>query len=115
MDTLYWYYVQSKMFKDVVGNIINHIKDSGHKIKSRIAVIQQLLQQDIITLVEYDDLMMFEDSQYEKEAKTFCSGDSPSKDESGIEASENSDLSVNNNHLDDIKVRRKKSGAKSPT
>jgi timeless len=57
MDTLYWYYVQSKKHKDIVGHIIKQIKDSGQKAKSRMAVIQQLLQQDIISQIEYDDLM----------------------------------------------------------
>lgn len=57
MDRLYWYYVQSKKHKDIVGHIIKQIKDSGQKAKSRMAVIQQLLQQDIISQIEYDDLM----------------------------------------------------------
>lgn len=57
MDTLYWYFVQSKKHKDIVGHIIKQIKDSGQKAKSRMAVIQQLLQQDIISQTEYDDLM----------------------------------------------------------
>lgn len=109
MDTLYWYYVQSKKCKDVVGNIINQIKRSGHKMKSRIAVIQQLLQQDIISLVEYDDLMKFEDSQYEREAKTSGSDDLLSKEESGIDISDSSELSVNNIQTDDIKVTIAKS------
>lgn len=98
MDTLYWYYVQSKKCPDVVGKIIKHIKESGQTLKSRIAVIQQLLQQDIINLVEFDSLMKFEDSQYEREARS----DTGSKGESGVEVSENSELSV---QVDDIKVR----------
>jgi hypothetical protein len=98
MDTLYWYYVQSKKHKDVVGHIIKQIKDSGQKSKSRMGVIQQLLQQDIISLLEYDEFMKFEDSQYEREAVT----DTHSKEESGIDV-ESSDLSVGN-QPDDIKV-----------
>lgn len=105
MDTLYWYYVQSKKYPDTVGNIINQIKESGHKMKSRIAVIQQLLQQDIVSLVEFDDLMKFEDSQYEREAITSMTEGLPSKTESGIELSDSSEMSVNHNQLDDIKVR----------
>lgn len=72
MDTLYWYFVQSKKSQDVVGNIIELIKDSGRVTKSRIAVIQQLLQQDIVISAEYDDLilMKFENSQYEREVKS---------------------------------------------
>lgn len=98
MDTLYWYYVQSKNSKDIVGCVINHIKESSHKMKSRIAVIQQMLQQDIISLVEYDELMKFEDSQYERDLKT------PSREESGVDMSETSQ-SEKSNKWDDIKVR----------
>lgn len=106
MDTLYWYYVQSKKCPDVVGNIIKQIKESGHKFKSRIAVIQQLLQQDIVTLAEFDCLMKFEDSQYEREAKFFDLTDSVSKGESGVEMMESSELSASSVQVDDIKVRR---------
>lgn len=70
MDTLYWYYVQSKNCPDLVGNIIKQIKESKLQAKSRIAIIQQLLQQDIISLHEFDALMKFEDSQYERETKS---------------------------------------------
>lgn len=101
MDTLYWYYVQSKKSKD--GKIISQIKDAGHKIKSRIAVIQQLLQQDIISTAEYDDLMKYEDSQYEREVKIAGSCDSLTRDESGIEVSESTDVATN--PPDDIKVK----------
>lgn len=107
MDALYWYYVQSKKTKDIVGSILKQIVDSGHKRKSRIAVIQQLLQQDIISLAEYDDLMQFEDSQFETEAIASPSGDSRSKEESGIDISDNSDISAFNQQPDDIKVPRK--------
>lgn len=100
VDTLYWYYVQSKSCKDVVGSVISQIEKSGQKIKSRIAVIQQLLQQDIISLAEFNDLMKFEDSQYEREAKSSLSNESLSQGKS----SEDSD---SNNQLDDIKVIRK--------
>jgi hypothetical protein len=110
MDTLYWYYVQSKKCPDVVGNIINQIKESRLKTKSRIAVIQQLLQQDIITLKEFDDLMKFEDSQYEREAKFSGSGGSQTKEETGVEVSENSDTSAISVQVDDIKVKSPKAG-----
>lgn len=103
MFTLFRYYVQSKKHKDVVGHTIKQIKDSGQKAKSRMAVIQQLLQQEVISLTEYDDLMKFEDSQYEREAKTSGITDTPSKEESGIDISEGSEFGVNN-QPDDIKV-----------
>lgn len=76
-----------------------------------MAVIQQLLQQDVISLVEYDDLMKYEDSQYEREAKTSATSNTLSKQESGGVSAENSDISSNNNNCqqppDDIKVRNK--------
>ncbi|XP_070496942.1 protein timeless isoform X3 [Chironomus tepperi] len=106
LDVLYWYYVQSKKHKDIIGHIIKQLRDSGQKAKSRMAVIQQLLQQDLISLTEYDDLMKFEDSQYEREAKTSGITDSPSKEEeSGIEISDSSETSTSN-QPDDIKVLR---------
>ena len=104
MDTLYWYYVQSRRSKDVIGSVTSLIKESYQKLKSRIAVIQQLLQQDIISLVEFDDLMKFEDSQYEIEAKTM----SPLKTESGIDLSDSFEIAVQSQPIstDDIKVLR---------
>lgn len=100
-DSLYWYYVQSKRDKDVIGSVTSLIKESYQKTKPRIAVIQQLLQQDIISLVEFDDLMKFEDSQYEIEAKS----SSPVKTESGIELTEHFETGQKC-QPDDIKVLR---------
>lgn len=65
MNNLYWYYVQSKKADDVVGKVRNLLSQNGSQ-KSRISIIQQLLQQDIITLIEYDDLMIFEDATYQR-------------------------------------------------
>ena len=97
--------MQSKKQKDIIGHIIKQLKDSGQKAKSRMAVIQQLLQQDLISLIEYDDLMKFEDSQYEREAKTSGITISPSKEEeSGIDISDSSETSTSN-QPDDIKVK----------
>lgn len=104
MDTLYWYHVQSKKFKDIIGNVMDLMKDSGFKQKSRIAVIQQLLQQDVISTVEFDDLMKFEDSQYETEVRT-SSMDSVSKTESGIDVANSSEISIAS-QPDDIQVLR---------
>lgn len=94
METLYWYYMQSKQQDDVVGNIIKQIKESGQKNKSRIAVIQQLLQQDIIHVSEYDELMKFEDVRNDEDK---------SKNDSGIVSAECSD-STSSGNQDDIKV-----------
>uniref|UniRef100_A0A0K8TSI5 Putative dna topoisomerase i-interacting protein n=1 Tax=Tabanus bromius TaxID=304241 RepID=A0A0K8TSI5_TABBR len=99
MDTLYWYYVQSKKFKDIVGKIVQLFKENGNKKKSRIVIIQQLLQQDIITLVEYDDLMKYEDVEYQRCAiKTQTP--STSTGESGIDVKD--EMSVNIS--DDIQI-----------
>uniref|UniRef100_A0A1B0FQE6 Timeless N-terminal domain-containing protein n=1 Tax=Glossina morsitans morsitans TaxID=37546 RepID=A0A1B0FQE6_GLOMM len=69
-DTLYWYYVQSKKSNDVVGKIVSLFTNNGNKQKSRISIIRQLLQQDIITIVEHDDLMKFEDAEYQRSLLT---------------------------------------------
>uniref|UniRef100_A0A1A9ZCT4 Timeless N-terminal domain-containing protein n=1 Tax=Glossina pallidipes TaxID=7398 RepID=A0A1A9ZCT4_GLOPL len=69
-DTLYWYYVQSKQSNDVVGKIVSLFSNNGNKQKSRISIIRQLLQQDIITIVEHDDLMKFEDAEYQRSLLT---------------------------------------------
>lgn len=53
MDTLYWYYVQSKKSKDIVGKIVKLFRDNGNKHKSRISIIQQLLQQVNIQVIHY--------------------------------------------------------------
>lgn len=98
MDTLYWYYAQSKTSEDIVGNIIVLIKDSGH-IKSRIAVIQQLFLQDIVTSAENDCLMNYENSQYEREVK--LSGIHPNDELD--DASSNSQVVVQK-QPDDVKV-----------
>lgn len=68
MDTLYWYYIQCKTGNDFVGAIINLFKVNENLEKSRIDVIQQLLRQKIISCAEFDDLMIFEDSQHVKTA-----------------------------------------------
>lgn len=95
MDTLYWYYMQSKTNDDAIGSIIKKIKDSGQKTKSRIAVIHQLLQQDIIQFVEYDELMKFEDVRTDE--------DKSKENESGIVVTDSSE-STTSTIQDDVKV-----------
>ncbi|ALC38836.1 tim [Drosophila busckii] len=85
MDTLYWYYVQSKKSVDVVGKIVKLFSNNGNKLKTRISIIQQLLQQDIITLLEYDDLMKFEDAEYQR---SLLATPSSATTESGIDMKE---------------------------
>ncbi|EDW12626.2 protein timeless isoform X1 [Drosophila mojavensis] len=85
MDTLYWYYVQSKKNNDIVGKIVKLFSNNGNKLKTRISIIQQLLQQDIITLLEYDDLMKFEDAEYQR---TLLTTPTSATTESGIELKE---------------------------
>ncbi|XP_026844947.1 protein timeless isoform X1 [Drosophila persimilis] len=82
MDTLYWYFVQSRSTNDVVGKIVRLFSNNGNKEKSRISIIQQLLQQDIITLLEYDDLMRYEDAEYQR---TLLNTPTSVTTESGIE------------------------------
>nr|BAB91179.2 timeless protein [Chymomyza costata] len=84
MDTLYWYYVQSKKSNDVVGKIVKLFSNNGNKLKSRISIIQQLLAQDMINLLEYDDLMKFEEAEYQRSLlNTPTSGTNASGLESG--------------------------------
>lgn len=45
MDSLCWYFVQSKRQNDVIGKIAKLFSNNGNKIKTRISIIQQLLQQ----------------------------------------------------------------------
>ncbi|XP_055915842.1 protein timeless isoform X3 [Eupeodes corollae] len=99
MNTLYWYYVQGKKTKDVVGSIVQLFRDNGKKHKSRISVIQQLLQQDIIALLEYDDLMKFEDAEYQKSLQLTSNSTSG---ESGIDTREPS----SDKPVDDFQVLR---------
>lgn len=123
MDTLYWYYVQSKKNNDIVGKIVKLFSNNGNKQKSRISIIQQLLQQvsvtnfslpfflellelcssyfpsqDIITLLEYDDLMKFEDAEYQRALLTTPTSTST---ESGIELKNSSSFAKPS---DDIQV-----------
>ncbi|XP_055711913.1 protein timeless isoform X2 [Phlebotomus papatasi] len=102
IDTLYWYYVQNKKSGDVIGNILKQFQDNGTRHKTRIDIIQQLLQQDIITLLEFDDFMKLEDAHYERDIKT--PGASTSTAESGIELKDN--LTPTNKPTDDIQVLR---------
>ncbi|XP_065357029.1 protein timeless isoform X2 [Calliphora vicina] len=98
MDTLYWYYVQSKKHNDIVGKIVKLFSNNGNKQKSRISIIQQLLQQDIITLVEYDDLMKFEDAEYQR---TLLKTPTSCTTESGIDIK---DTPIKGKPSDDIQV-----------
>ncbi|XP_036329059.1 protein timeless [Rhagoletis pomonella] len=100
MDTLYWYYVQSKKNNDVVGKIVKLFSNNGNKQKSRISIVQQLLQQDIITLVEYDDLMKFEDAEYQRALLTTPTSTST---ESGIDLKNSSSFAKPS---DDIQILR---------
>ncbi|XP_067623333.1 protein timeless [Eurosta solidaginis] len=100
MDTLYWYYVQSKKSNDVVGKIVKLFSNNGNKQKSRISIIQQLLQQDIITLVEYDDLMKFEDAEYQR---ALIATPTSASSESGIDLKNSSSFAEPS---DDIQILR---------
>ena len=85
---MYWFYVQSKKSEDTVGHIIKQYNDSVHVIKCRIDVIQQLLNQDIITLTEFDELMRFEDSKYQRAKKAELPKQNSTAD-SGCDVDEN--------------------------
>lgn len=93
MNNLYWYYVQSKKADDVVGQIKHLLSQNGSQ-KSRISIIQQLLQQDIITLIEYDTLMKYEDATYQKNLQN------PSIADSGIDIKDSQECKPS----DDIQI-----------
>lgn len=102
IDTLYWFYVQSKKSEDTVEHIIKQYHDSMHVIKCRIDVIQQLMNQDIITLVEFDELMRFEDSKYQRAVK----GELPNQssiDDSGCDVCDRTNL-TSEKAVDDYEV-----------
>lgn len=95
MDTLYWYFIQSKSETDVVGAIIKLFKENANRDKPRIDVIQQLHRQDIISLSEFDKLMVFEDSQYVRTAMPVAAVAADQKDEENREKTK---------PIDDIKL-----------
>lgn len=95
MDSLYWYYIQSKFCNDIIGNIINLFKNNLSKQRSRFDVIQQLLRQDIINSTEVNKLMMLEDSDHEQNAR------SPAPTTTQPESCESKDESKS---MDDIKI-----------
>lgn len=66
-DSLSWYYLQCNESKDIIGNIMNQITDSGSAMKSRISVIKNLSTEGIITEAKYDELMKREDIHYKTE------------------------------------------------
>ncbi|XP_063701363.1 protein timeless isoform X2 [Culicoides brevitarsis] len=95
MDSLYWYYIQSKFCTDIIGNIISLFKTNLSKQRSRIDVIQQLLKQDIITSAEFDKLMTLEDSEYEQNTRSPAP---TTTNESNVDSKDES------KPIDDIKV-----------
>ncbi|XP_034230550.1 protein timeless isoform X3 [Thrips palmi] len=56
-NNLYWYYQQCSSCEDPIEAIINMYENSGVHDKTRISVIQQLLQQDVINERQYDSYM----------------------------------------------------------
>lgn len=62
MNMLPWYYDQCKTIKDVVGQIVKLLNETGDKPKSRFVVIEQLLQQKIINSQQYNQLMNYENT-----------------------------------------------------
>jgi timeless len=56
MDTLFWYYAQSKKTSDPLGNVVGLLKKNGDSEKTRKDVLEQLLKQDIIDKEEFQTL-----------------------------------------------------------
>ncbi|XP_040161836.1 protein timeless isoform X3 [Anopheles arabiensis] len=101
-DSLHWYYVQCRQSKCVVADILKLFQENGNQQKTRLSIIEQLLEQNIVTLVQYDDLMKVENPDYERNVQTpalsVASADSP-KPEDG-------DSKSSSKAVDDIQVLR---------
>ncbi|XP_021703082.1 protein timeless isoform X2 [Aedes aegypti] len=69
-DSLQWYYVQCKQSSCLVADILNLFQESGNQQKTRVSIIEQLWEQDIISLMQYDDLMKVENPGYERNVQT---------------------------------------------
>lgn len=69
-DSLQWYYVQCKQSKCLVADILNLFEENGNQQKTRISIIEQLWEQDIVTLTQYDELMKLENPDYERNVQT---------------------------------------------
>lgn len=100
-NSLQWYYVQCKQSKCLVADIWKLFQENGNLQKTRVSIIEQLWEQDIITLTQYDDLMKVENPDYERNVQTpafsVASGNSGKRDE------ENKTSST---AVDDIQVLR---------
>lgn len=100
-DSLQWYYVQCKQSSCLVADILNLFQENGNHQKTRVSIIEQLWEQDIISLSQYDDLMKVENPEYERNVQTpafsVASGNSGKRDD------ENNTPST---AIDDIQVLR---------
>uniref|UniRef100_A0AAG5D966 Timeless n=1 Tax=Anopheles atroparvus TaxID=41427 RepID=A0AAG5D966_ANOAO len=69
-DCLHWYYVQCRQSKCLVADILKLFQQNGNQPKTRLSIIEQLREQDIVTLAQYDDLMKEENPEYERNMLT---------------------------------------------
>lgn len=69
-DSLHWYYVQCRQSKCLVADILKLFQENGNQQKTRLSIIEQLLEQDIIALGQYDELMKLENPEYERNVQT---------------------------------------------
>ncbi|XP_055541852.1 protein timeless isoform X2 [Wyeomyia smithii] len=65
-DSLHWYYVQCKQSETMIADILKLFQENGNHQKTRTAIIEQLCDQDSITLNRYDELMKIENPNHEK-------------------------------------------------
>jgi timeless len=66
MDTLFWYYVQSKKTEDPIGNVEKLLKKNGQSEKTRLDVLDQLLKQGIIDNKDYKQYIKVENGELPK-------------------------------------------------
>ncbi|XP_055590048.1 protein timeless isoform X4 [Uranotaenia lowii] len=102
-DSLHWYYVQCKQSKCLAADILKLFQENGNKKITRVSIIEQLREQDIIKLQEYDELMKVENPDYERNVQTpafsVASGNSGKQEDEGSSMSK---------AVDDIQVLRER-------
>ena len=88
----------------MISDILKLFRENGNQQKTRMAVIEQLLEQDIISLVKYDDLMKDENPEYERNVQTPAV--SVCTSESGFDSKDTCNSHSSSKVVDDIQVLR---------
>lgn len=62
LNTLYWYYIESRNSDDVIQSIIDKYMENEGRVKSKIEVVRQLYKQNLINRNLHDKLLASENS-----------------------------------------------------